>query len=211
MGKLLLRSLLVVGLLSLPAFSASAASIDLGVGPGGELIVDNQTSLDVGGVSILTTGATGFTFNSALPTLSVLDSVFVLDIGVPPYSMLVANSAAVGVPLVAGGSQALLGTFQIPDPSAFGIFSGDELLGGTVSDPYGNLLVPDSVSSYRLGFCDPPGPCPYLPYHFVMTFVPEPFGPAGFALLAVTALAALVATQGGRLAVSEKSRSPASR
>ena len=81
MGKLLLRSLLVVGLLSLLAFSAQCGVDHLAVGPGGELVVDNQTSLDVGGVTILTTGATGFTFNAALPALSLPDSVFVWTSG----------------------------------------------------------------------------------------------------------------------------------
>jgi hypothetical protein len=104
MGKLLLRLLVAVGLLSSLAFSpAHAATITLGVGPAGGLVVDNQTSLDVGAVAVLVTGAAGFAFNDALPAMSLPDSVFVLDIGVPPYSALVANPTFFGVSLVPAG------------------------------------------------------------------------------------------------------------
>jgi hypothetical protein len=196
MGKLLLRLLVVVGLLSSLAYSpALAATISLEVGPSGDLVVHNQTSLDVGGVYILTIGAPAFAFNVALPELSFSNSVFA-DAGIPPYAALIATNNTYGVALVPAGSQALLGTFQIPSLNDFGIFSGDDLLGGTVTDAFGNVLVPASVDSYAERLVCGETPCvPQVRrYFFVMTFVPEPAG-AGLASLPVLGLAALVSTR----------------
>jgi hypothetical protein len=140
---LLLRSLAVVGLLSLlwsaPARAVTYQSITLEVGPTGSLDIHNETHFNLGAVAILTTGATGFAFNAALPGLSLPDSVFTSDFGVPPYSLVVANNTAFGVSLVPAFSQGLLGTFQIANPSAFGIFPADDIAGGTLFDAFYTL------------------------------------------------------------------------
>jgi MYXO-CTERM domain-containing protein len=101
------------------------------------------------------------------------------------------------VPLVAAGSQALLGTFQVPNPNAFEIFLGDDLAGGTVFDAFGHPLVPVSVNSYRL-VCGGHPPCvPEVRYYFfVMTFVPEP-AHGLLAALAVLGLAAQIRRRKG--------------
>jgi opacity protein-like surface antigen len=107
-----------------------------------------DTSVAVGGISVLTTGLGSFTLNTALPGISPADSGFFPDAGLGTgQGLMFTNNTAAGVVLGgAGATHLLIGTF-IGQTSGVSIASADDAAGGTAFDPQLVAIADVSVST----------------------------------------------------------------
>lgn len=104
-----------------------------------------DTSVPLGGVSVLTTGLTAFNLNTSLAGISPADSGFFPDAGLGTgQGIMFTNNTAAGVILGgAGATHIVIGTFT-GGPSGVSIADATDAAGGTAFDP--NLVAYTDVS-----------------------------------------------------------------
>jgi hypothetical protein len=198
------RLLLVAGILSVLPFAAARAGEiwiypqqDLGASTLG-LYVKNSAGSDIGGVNILVTGATGFSFDPGNLNISLPDSGFISQ-ALPPFDALIVNGTAGPFPtlfntIAPAGATTRLGTFtSAGSPTGIVLYpgetvdpdSGDTAFLASFFDNAGQPFIGHSMPLV----CGEP-PCEFTGgVGFVFATVPEPFA---LPLLATLAFAAYV-------------------